>query len=170
MVADSDLEGETATSIQENVTVCIDEAIKVVRKAETSMASEEPIKLVSKDEVSKVVSKAETSMVSEDAVKFVSETETVMDHAAIKSKDICGTSYRDVSCGITVKIDKVEESECGNSDILFSQDLVVRDTNIPSHFSTTTNNGVLNFKRFRKVMTSVFFIPANTVQWSCTLE
>lgn len=170
MVADSDLEGETATSVQENVTVCIDEAIKVVRKAETSMASEEPIKLVSKDEVIKVVSKAETSMVSEEAVKFVSETETVMDHAAIKSKDICGTSYRDVSCGITVKIDKVEESECGNSDILFSQDLVVRDTNIPSHFSTTTNNGVLNFKHFRKVMTSVFFIPANTVQWSCTLE
>ncbi|KAK7834980.1 nijmegen breakage syndrome 1 protein [Quercus suber] len=152
VVADSDLEGETATSIQENVTVCTDEAIKVVSKAETSMASEEPIKFVSKDEVIKVVSKAETSMVSEEAVKFVSETETVMDHAAIKSKDICGTSYRDVSCGITVKIDKVDESECGNSDILFSQVLVVRDTNIPSCFSTTTNNGVLNFKRFRKVV------------------
>ncbi|KAL0015172.1 hypothetical protein SO802_002241 [Lithocarpus litseifolius] len=124
VVADSDLEGETATSIQENVTVCTDEAIKVVSKAETSMASEEPI-------------------------KFVSET----DHAAIKSKDICGTSYRDVSCGITVKMDKVDESECGNSDILFSQDLVVRDMNIPSRFSTTTNNGVLNFKRFRKTNT-----------------
>lgn len=128
VVADSDLEGEMATSIQENVIVCTDEAIKVV-------------------------SKAETSMVSEEAVKFVSETETVMDHAAIKSKDICGTSYRDVSCGITVKIDKVDESECGNSDILFSQDLVVRDTDIPSRFSTTTNNGVLNFKRFRKTNT-----------------
>ncbi|XP_050288024.1 nibrin homolog isoform X2 [Quercus robur] len=89
-------------------------------------------------------------MVSEEAVKFVSETETVMDHAAIKSKDICGTSYRDVSCGITVKLDKVDESECGNSDILCEQLLVVRDTNIPSRFSTTTNNGVLNFKRFRK--------------------
>ncbi|KAF3953602.1 hypothetical protein CMV_020969 [Castanea mollissima] len=153
VVADSDLEVETATSKQENVTVCTDEAIKVVSKAETSMASEEAIKFVSKDEVIKVVSKAETSMASEEAVKFVSETETVMDHAAIKSKDICGTSYRDVSCGITVKIDKVDESECGNSDILFSQDLVVRETNIPSRFSTTTNNGVLNFKRFRKTNT-----------------
>ncbi|XP_075647373.1 nibrin homolog [Castanea sativa] len=153
VVADSDLEVETATSKQENVTVCTDEAIKVVSKAETSMASEEAIKFVSKDEVIKVVSKAETSMASEEAVKFVSETETVMDHAAIKSKDICGTSYRDVSCGITVKIDKVDESECGNSDILFSQDLVVRETNIPSRFSTTTNNGVLNFKHFRKTNT-----------------
>ncbi|KAK9984195.1 hypothetical protein SO802_033720 [Lithocarpus litseifolius] len=147
-------EGETATSIQENVTVCTDEAIKVVSKAETSMACEEPIKFVSKDEVIKVVSKAETSVVSEEAVKFVSKTETVMDHAAIKSKDIYGTSYRDVSCGIIDKIDKVDESECGNSDILFSQDLVVRDTNVPSCFITTTKNGVLNFKHFRKMMTS----------------
>jgi nijmegen breakage syndrome protein 1 len=163
VVADSDLEVETATSNHANVTVCTEEAI--VSKAETSMASDLEVEAatsihadvtVCTDKAIKVVSKAETSMASEEAIKFVSEAETVMDHAAIKSKDSCGMSYRDGSCGMTIRIDKVDESECGNLDILFSQDLVVRDMKIPSCVSTTTNNGVLNFKKFRKVMTLVF--------------
>ncbi|GMY24558.1 nijmegen breakage syndrome 1 protein isoform X1 [Fagus crenata] len=160
VVADSDLEVETATSNHANVTVCTEEAI--VSKAETSMASDLEVEAatsihadvtVCTDEAIKVVSKAETSMASEEAIKFVSKAETVMDHAAIKSKDSCGMSYRDGSCGMTIRIDKVDESECGNLDILFSQDLVVRDMKIPSRVSTTTNNGVLNFKKFRKTNT-----------------
>uniref|UniRef100_A0A2N9GG00 Uncharacterized protein n=1 Tax=Fagus sylvatica TaxID=28930 RepID=A0A2N9GG00_FAGSY len=164
VVADSDLEVETATSNHANVTVCTEEAI--VSKAETSMASDLEVEAatsiheaatsihadvtVCTDEAIKVVSKAETSMASEEAIKFASKAETVMDHAAIKSKDSCGMSYRDGSCGMTIRIDKVDESECGNLDILFSQDLVVRDMKIPSRTNTQSGNSFNNLIPFSK--------------------
>lgn len=111
MVADSDVEEETATSIHANATVCDDEAIKFVSKAETSM-----------------------------------------DHAAAKSEDAHVMSGIDGSYGMTVGRDKVDETECGNADIIYSQDLVVQYMDLPSRANTIANNGVLNFKHFRKVM------------------
>ncbi|XP_041007224.1 nijmegen breakage syndrome 1 protein isoform X2 [Juglans microcarpa x Juglans regia] len=112
VVADSDVEEETTTSIHANATVCDDEAIKFVSKAETSM-----------------------------------------DHAAAKSVDAHVMSCIDGSYGMTVERDKVDEPECGNADIIYSQDLVVQYMDLPSRANTTANNGVLNFKHFRKTNT-----------------
>ncbi|KAG6656214.1 nijmegen breakage syndrome 1 protein isoform X1 [Carya illinoinensis] len=112
VVADSDVEEETATSIHANATVCDDEAIKFVSKAETSM-----------------------------------------DHAAAKSEDAHVMSGIDGSYGMTVGRDKVDETECGNADIIYSQDLVVQYMDLPSRANTIANNGVLNFKHFRKTNT-----------------
>lgn len=142
MVADSDVEVETATSIHANATVCTDEPVKVLSKAETSMATAR----------------------TEEAIKFVNKAETSMDHAAIRSEDTGVMNYRDSSCGMTVRRDKVDESECGNADVIYSQNLVVRDMDITSSVNTATNNRVPNFKCFRKVTTSVFlFIPIHAM-------
>ncbi|XP_059452805.1 nibrin homolog [Corylus avellana] len=131
VVADSDVEVETATSIHANATVCTDEAVKVLSKPETSMAT----------------------VHTEEAIKFVNKAETSMDHAAIRSEDSGVMNYRDSSYGMTVRRDKVDDSECENADVIYSQTLVVRDMDITSGVSTATNNRVPNFKLFRKANT-----------------
>ncbi|KAF8398694.1 hypothetical protein HHK36_014551 [Tetracentron sinense] len=50
----------------------------------------------------------------------------------------------------TYKIDESETSELQNSVIIYSQDLIVRDTNVPASVHSTINSGVVNFKCFRK--------------------
>jgi hypothetical protein len=140
VVADSDVEVETTTSIHANAMVCTDEAVKVLGKAETSMATVD----------------------TEETIKFVNKAETSMDHAAIKSEDSGVMNYRDNSYGMTVRRDKVDESECGNADVIYGQNLVVRDMDITSGVSSATNNRVPNFKLFRKVVTLVFlFVPVH---------
>lgn len=129
------MEVETATSIHANATTCADEAIISLSKAEASTA---------------------TACTEED-IKFVRKTVTPMDHAAVKSEDSCVMSYRDSTHGKTVGRDKVDDSECGNADIIYSQDLVARDMDIPSNVNATANNGVLNFKRFRKAIAVHFY-------------
>ncbi|XP_062150431.1 nibrin homolog isoform X2 [Alnus glutinosa] len=131
VVADSDVEVETATSIHANATVCTDVAVKFLSKAETSM----------------------TTVHTEEDIKFVNKTETSMDHVAIRSEDSGVMNYRDISYGMTVRRDEVDESECGNADVIYSQNLVVRDVDTTSGVSTATNNRVPNFKLFRKANT-----------------
>ncbi|CAH9106025.1 unnamed protein product [Cuscuta europaea] len=45
---------------------------------------------------------------------------------------------------------KIDNSESGNSDIIFSQDLIIRECNLTAKVTSATNVGVANFKRFRK--------------------
>lgn len=49
--------------------------------------------------------------------------------------------------------EKLDEPELGNSDIIYSQVLVVRDMNLAPSVSSKTSNSVINFKRFRKTQT-----------------
>lgn len=55
--------------------------------------------------------------------------------------------------GLTARKHKVDKSEEGNSDIIYSQVLVVRDSALPFTVSRTTDHRVPNFKRFRKTNT-----------------
>lgn len=48
---------------------------------------------------------------------------------------------------------KVDKSEEGITDIIYSHDLVVRDSALPFTISRTTDHGVPNFKHFRKTNT-----------------
>ncbi|CAH9069896.1 unnamed protein product [Cuscuta epithymum] len=45
---------------------------------------------------------------------------------------------------------KIDNSESGNSDIIFSQDLIIRECNLTAKVKSASNVGVANFKRFRK--------------------
>lgn len=51
---------------------------------------------------------------------------------------------------------KDEESDTKNSDIIYSQDLVIRDLNLPAKVRSSIKNTVINFKRFRKVNDEYF--------------
>ncbi|KAI3982865.1 hypothetical protein MKX01_010348 [Papaver californicum] len=48
------------------------------------------------------------------------------------------------------KDDEYDTSVVRNSDIIYTQDLIVRDTNPPASFVSTTIRGVVNFKCFRR--------------------
>ncbi|KAI9161243.1 hypothetical protein LWI28_015687 [Acer negundo] len=111
VVADSDVEAETASSVHATAAVLNEESLKCPKKEEISI-----------------------------------------NLAANKSEDTSATSFRDKSNTMTTGRDKNDESE-HNSDIIFSQDLVIRSYNLPATISSTANNGLLNFKRFRKTNT-----------------
>lgn len=50
------------------------------------------------------------------------------------------------------KYEKVEGAECGVADVIYSQHLIVRDSNLPTSVRSSRDAGVINFKRFRKVI------------------
>lgn len=78
----------------------------------------------------------------------LAKTEASLDGSSVRSH---ATSFRNDDGGIKVKKDKVDEYESGNSDIVYSQNLVVRDSNILTSISAEPNDSVPNFKRFKKV-------------------
>ncbi|KAJ1386980.1 SMAD/FHA domain superfamily [Sesbania bispinosa] len=144
VVADSDTEVETATSAHASEAFCDGNSIKYVKTEEL-------------DDDSGVLDKRkhESLEASLDDVSTrlhevkCAKAETSLDGASVRS-ETHATSFKDGSGGIKVKKDKVEDYESGYSDIVYSQDLVVRDTNILTNISTATNSSAPNFKRFRK--------------------
>jgi len=76
------------------------------------------------------------------------KTETSLDGASVRSH---ATSFSNDNVGVKVKKDKVDDNETGNSDVVYSQHLIVRDTNIRSSISTAPDSSFPNFKCFRKV-------------------
>lgn len=60
------------------------------------------------------------------------------------------SSFRSSGGGMLDQKDRVGDSECGNSDIIYSQNILVRDSSRPA--VSCSNYEVLNFKRFRKVI------------------
>lgn len=94
---------------------------------------------------------ATSVLATSSGTKGVVETvphEICMSYAAIKSDDNYVMSSRR-SSDMRGKLDK---SESGIADIIYSQDLIVRNTSLTCAIITTSNNRVVNFKRFRKVM------------------
>ncbi|KAK9285792.1 hypothetical protein L1049_024993 [Liquidambar formosana] len=90
---------------------------------------------------------------TEEATKYKSKVEISTDHANTRSEDSHIMTFRDRNDGMTMRVDKVDDSESGNSDVIYSQDLIVRDVNLPASVSSTTKNRVLNFKCFRMINT-----------------
>ncbi|KAL8265990.1 hypothetical protein R6Q59_003334 [Mikania micrantha] len=76
--------------------------------------------------------------------KFNVEKNTITDEISVKSKKDDGMLTREH------KIDDDEDAEIGASDVIFSQDLIIRNANLQP---STTKNQVLNFKRFKKMAT-----------------
>ncbi|XVF80764.1 hypothetical protein PTKIN_Ptkin15bG0101500 [Pterospermum kingtungense] len=121
VVADSDEENEIGTTVNQNAASDKEGAQTYVNRAEISTEASKDVK---KEEVSTY---HDASRLEDVQVTF-------------KDDDYCSTERRN----------KADESEYGSSNIIYSQLLIVRDVNITSCNSFITNNGVVNYKRFRK--------------------
>lgn len=139
----------------------------------SSCSTDETIVADSEDEVETATSVHEITAVSSEApIETVAKIEEKMDQATTKYF----TSFRPTTTGggggggIPPIRDGIDEPEIGNSDIIYSQDLLVRDMNMPSTTTSTVNFEVLNFKCFRKVIASVFSISIDTMQWGFQLD
>ncbi|KAJ6293555.1 hypothetical protein OIU76_021745 [Salix suchowensis] len=81
--------------------------------------------------------------------KYVNKVETsIHPHHRSENNHVVSSTYS--IANVTTKQETVDEAESGNSDIIYSQDLIIRDLNLPAQISSPPNNGFLNFKRFRK--------------------
>ncbi|XP_052303552.1 nibrin homolog isoform X2 [Populus trichocarpa] len=116
----------------------------------SSCSTDETVVADSEAEVETPTSEHFTADISnEEAPKYVNKLEMSIDpHLRSENNHVVSSTY---SIGkMTAKRETVDEAESGNSDIIYSQDLIIRDLNLPAQISSTPNNEVLNFKRFRK--------------------
>ncbi|KAI7744529.1 hypothetical protein M8C21_016203 [Ambrosia artemisiifolia] len=80
-----------------------------------------------------------------DPTKFNDDKNTIIDDITAKSED---GQNDDGMLTREHKIDVDEDGQMGTSDVIFSQDLIVRNANSQPF---QTNNQVMNFKRFKKM-------------------
>ncbi|KAF9668401.1 hypothetical protein SADUNF_Sadunf15G0124900 [Salix dunnii] len=116
----------------------------------SSCSTDETVVADSEAEVETPISERFTADISnEEAPKYVNKLETsIHPHLRSENNHVVSSTY---SIGnVTTKQEMVDEAESRNSDIIYSQDLIIRDLNLPAQISSPPNNGFLNFKRFRK--------------------
>ncbi|XP_058748017.1 nibrin homolog [Vicia villosa] len=148
IVADSDTEVETATSPVASEALCGGNNVKYVKTEELDHDDDSSTSFKRKDErMEPTLDDISTSL---HEIKHA-KTDISLD-TSIQS-DTHATSFKDGTGGIKVKKDKVDDYGSGNSDIVYSQNLVVRDIHKLTNRSSAPNSGVPNFKRFRKPQT-----------------
>lgn len=140
MVADSEPEVEI-TSVHTS---------SAIRKIESVEDEKEIISIHSVESVERD-NEVETVVPSVNPTKFDDRKNSTADDIGAKSKDDEYTHLLKRDDGISTRAHKTDDTELGTSDVIFSQDLIVRDTNLPPFTPSPTNNLVLNFKRFKKV-------------------
>lgn len=160
IVADSDTEGETATSPYASEALCGGNDVKTEELNDDSGISDkrknERVE-ASVDDVSASLHKRKSERM-EASIDDVSTSLHEIKHAkadvsldASVRSDTHTTSFKDGTGDIKVKKDKVDDYASGNSDVIYSQNLIVRDINRLANRSSAPNSSVPNFKRFRKV-------------------
>lgn len=173
VVADSEAEVETATSVRTSATINLISSAE--DEPETKMGAHETEPLV-KD------SKAESYVHVIESVEHDSEVKTdagATEHrsqgfsppkertfkpnsphqGAIMSEKVDITLSRDVDEGMTTRKDKGRSSDSENLDIIYSQSLIVRESNSTQFNHSSRNGPAVNFKRFRKVSTPLYLNP-----------
>lgn len=134
MVADSDAEEEEETTSSVHM-------IEATEKAETP---EKPAAIVIEDSPAMILE--ETINLNEfKSVNLLADTE-IKGYSDEKNPS---DSVREM----TMRRDRNDEPECGNSEIIYTQDLIVRDLRSIRNVPSTEEEGVVDFKRFRKVNT-----------------
>lgn len=127
MVADSDVEEEETTS-----------SVRMVDATEKAETPEEPPAAI---------------VIEESPVTVVEETMNLNEFKSVNlSADTEMKDYNDVT---TIKRDRNDEPECGNSEVIYTQHLIVRDLRSIRDVRST---GVVDFKRFRKVLESLWIL------------
>lgn len=133
VVADSDAEEEETTS-----------SVHMIDATEKAETPEKPAAILIEE--SPVTILEETMNLNEfKSVNLLADTE-IKGYSDEKNPSY---SVRDVK----IRRDRNDEPECGNSEIIYTQDLIVRDLRSIRNVRSTGEEGVLDFKRFRKVKT-----------------
>ncbi|KAL2665132.1 hypothetical protein AAZV13_02G202000 [Glycine max] len=145
IVADSDTEVETATPAPSNDAFSNGNNVKY-GKTEELYDDSDPL---DKRKHERIEASSDDVSTRLHDIKHA-KTETSLDGASARSHS---TSFRNANDGIKIKKGMVDDYESGNSDMVYSQYLVVRDTNICTIISTAPNSSVPNFKHFRKAQT-----------------
>ncbi|CAJ1970803.1 unnamed protein product [Sphenostylis stenocarpa] len=145
IVADSDTEVETATSPRPNEAFSNDNDVKY-EKTEELYDDSYTLDKRKHESIEKSTDDVLTRLHDTKRAR----TETSLDGTSVRSH---ATSFRLDNDGVKVKKDKVDDNGTENSDIVYSQQLIVRDTNIHGSRSTAPNSSVPNFKCFRKLHT-----------------
>lgn len=164
IVADSDAETESATSSQPPAKderkgessrdyACLSsETDRTTRRMERS--DKTTVIEVKDDEYTDRSNKTTVIEVKDDESANDKIDKEASTDTAVKSPESCHiTSFVERGCKTGIKVKKDHESEGRDSDILYSQSLIVRDIHQPARVGSVTSNNVVNFKRFRKTET-----------------
>lgn len=142
VVADSDTEIETTTSVHASVTLDTMKSAEHESKEKTEFCA-----LISDDQDGK----EHTTVTKIESPDNESKGDISTYLAVEKSKRIGqAPCVKDIHHSKMARGHDIEESDGKNSDIIYSQDLIIRDTNLPAEAHFSMNSKVLNFKRFRK--------------------
>ncbi|XP_031107092.1 nijmegen breakage syndrome 1 protein [Ipomoea triloba] len=157
VVADSDAETESgAESGHDTAPVCLLESADQDDKEKTVIDVVESTENKKKSESSMLFVKSmeddhmrDINFATSKSTKHVDDKEIPDKNSSlIKPEGGCS-----MMVGVKTDIEMSKRSEIdlksGNSDIIFSQELIIRERNLPTLVNSSTN-GVANFKRFRK--------------------
>lgn len=159
VVADSDAETEIgAESGHDTAPVQLDDSTDHDNKEKTAMDAIESTENMNTNESSMLFIKSveddhkrDINFATSKSIKHVDDKE-IPDNNSSVIKPEGGCSMM-VGVKTDIKMSKrseIDNLKSGNSDIIFSQELVIREHNVPASVDSSTN-GVANFKRFRKV-------------------
>ncbi|KAI3462253.1 hypothetical protein Pfo_018916 [Paulownia fortunei] len=159
VVADSDVELETATSLRTSVAVNLvesaeDVAIQKAESSEKDCGADSIVHIVESTEHDGGGNTAAFKATEHGSRGFLPPNSTFKTDSpyrtAVKSDSVNIASSRDRDEGIVMRKDKGLTSESENLDIIYSQDLIVRESNLPQSGHSSINGAALNFKLFRK--------------------
>lgn len=171
VVADSDAELETATSTRTSVAVNLTESAEDECEKKIAIHEAEPSgKDCRAETIGHVMESSQHDSGGNTAAhkttehgsqgflpanQYTSKPDSPY-RTAVKSDSINITLSRDEDEGIVTRKDKGHASESGNLDIIYSQDLIVRESNLTQSGHSLRNGAAINFKRFRKVIDRMF--------------
>lgn len=160
VVADSDVEMETATSVPIPVT------LDATNSAEHKCKEKIEFYPLSSDDQDDKEHITLSKMVSLD-----SESKGNMStYLAVEKSNEVGQvpQLKDLRHGEMARGNDYDDSDSKNSDIIYSQDLIIRDISVPEKAHSLVDSTVLNFKRFRKVM--IIFLLIFLYVFSCKYD
>ncbi|KAK4480041.1 hypothetical protein RD792_013098 [Penstemon davidsonii] len=156
VVADSDVEMETATSVPSV-------AINLIESDEDEYKEKIAINKV---EVAENGGRAESIVHNMESTDLDGRGNTTVirtiEHDCATLKPDCSysttimsdydniTLSREIKDGLVARKDRDHSSESENLDIIYSQNLIVRESNLPRSGHASISGGAIDFKRFRK--------------------
>ncbi|KAK6127529.1 hypothetical protein DH2020_038732 [Rehmannia glutinosa] len=166
VVADSDVELETATSVRTSVAIDLVESAGDERERKIEIHLEESsVKVCKAENIVHIVESNEHDSGGNLAALKTSEhggqgyvppdRDTLKPDSpcrtAVKSDGEYITSSRNRDEDNVTRKDKGHASESENLDIIYSQNLIVRESNLQQPGPSSINGAAINFKRFRKM-------------------
>lgn len=119
----------------------------------SSCSTDETVVADSDEETETIASCPTTATVHSEIAMNNENIEEVPATATVYTETAIKNGNREDVPTIATNRQKLDEPELGNSDIIYSQVLVVRDMNLAPSVSSKASNSVVNFKRFRKTQT-----------------